>query len=358
LATANRALQEEVGERQQAEETLRESEERYRRLVELAFEAIVIHSQGRLVHVNPQAVKLLGGTGPEEFIGKPIRDFVHPDYWNTTQERVRQVGEEGRDAPLVEQKLIRLDGTSVEVEAASVPIRYQGQPAIQSVIHDISLRKRTETERERERARIAQNLHDSLGHNLGYLHLKLDELAGSNALAGNEEVRRTLAQMRDVANEGYELVRGMLAASLSSYSADLATALLVRARSAGQRGDFEVQLTSQGQARSLSPVVQQQLLYLMQEALNNVEKHAGAGQVTINLAWEEDALTVSLSDDGVGIDPAGIRDGLHFGLAIMQERAQEIDGRLTLTSRPDTGTELVLRLPVPSTSQPASRDEP
>jgi PAS domain S-box-containing protein len=354
LAMANRALQNEIAERKQTEETRRESEERYRRLVELAFEAIVIHSQGKLVYVNPQAARLMGGVSPEEFIGKAIRNFVHPDYWDMVQSRVQQVGEDGKGVPLVEERFIRLDGTGIDVEIASVPITYRGQPAVQTVIHDISARKRAETERERERARIARNLHDSLGHNLGYLHLKLDELAGDSALGEPGEVGRTLAQMRDVANEAYELVRGMLAASLPSNSADLATALLVQARSVGQRGRFEVQLISQGQPRPLSPVVQQQLLYLLQEALNNVEKHAEAGQVNINLAWGEDALTVSLSDDGQGFDPGSIRSDSHFGLAIMQERAQEINGQLTLTSCPDMGTELVLRLPVPPASLSAT----
>jgi PAS domain S-box-containing protein len=355
LAATNRALRTEIAERVQAQETLRDSEERYRRLVELAFEAIAIHSQGTLVYVNPQAVKLLGGASPEEFIGKPIRDFVHPDYWNLAQARVQQVGEEGKGVPLVEETLIRLDGTSVEVEAASVPIMYQGRSAVQSVIHDISPRKRAEAERERERARIARNLHDSLGHSLGYLHLKLDQLTSEDAVSKREAVRQELVQMRDVANQAYELVRGMLAALLPSNASDLTTALLVQARSVCGRAGIEVQVNSEGQPRRLSPIVQQQLVYLFREALVNVEKHAKARQVDINLAWGEDTLTLSLSDDGQGFDPEQVGAGGHFGLAIMQERAQEINGQLALNSRPDSGTELVLRLPLEGRSQSARR---
>jgi PAS domain S-box-containing protein len=352
LATANRALRTEIAERKQAEETLRDSEERYRRLVELAFEAVAIHSQGRVVYVNPQAVELLAGTSPEDFIGKPIRDFVHPDYWDMAQARVQQVGEEGKGVPLVEERLVRLDGTSVEVEVTSVPIAYRGQPAVQSVVRDVSQRKRAEAERERERARLARHLHDTLGHSLGYLHLKLDQLAGEDALGANEEVRGELAHMRDVANEAYEVVRGMLAASLPSNATDLTTAVLVQARSIGQRGKFKVQLSSEGQPQPLSPIVQQQLLYLVQEALVNVERHADAGQVDIKLAWGGDSLTVSLSDDGKGFDPEGVRSDRHYGLAIMHERAREMNGQLTLNSCPDRGTDLVLRLPLLTASQP------
>jgi PAS domain S-box-containing protein len=355
LATANQALRTEIADREEAEETLRESEERYRRLVELAFEGVAIHSQGRVVYVNPQAVKLMGGVSPEDFIGKPIRDFVHPDYWDAVQGRVRQVGEEGVGVPLVEEKLIRLDGTSVDVVVASVPIAYLGRPAVQSVIHDISPRKRAEAERERERARIARNLHDSLGHSLGYLHLKLDQLTSQDGLGQRKAVRQELVQMRDVANQAYELVRGMLAALLPSNASDLTTALLVQARSVCGRAGIKVQVNSEGQPRRLSPIVQQQLVYLFQEALVNVEKHANARQVDVNLAWGEDNLTLSLSDDGRGFDPEEVRADGHFGLAIMQERAQEIDGQLSLSSCPDSGTELVLRLPLEAASQSARR---
>jgi len=266
---------------------------------------------------------------------------------------VQQVGEEGKGAPLVEEKFIRLDGTSVDVEVASVPITYQGRPAVQSVIPDISPRRQAQAEREQERARIARNLHDSLGHSLGYLHLKLDELAGARALSDNLEARRALVHMRDVANEAYELVRGMLAALLPSNATDLATALLIQARSVGERGNFKVQVTSEGQPCPLSPIVQQQLLYLLEEALVNVEKHADAQLVDIDLVWGQDALTISLSDDGVGFDPQGISSEGHFGLAIMHERAREINGRLTLASCPTAGTQLVLRLPLEAAVQSA-----
>ncbi len=355
LTRVNAELMHEIGQRKQTEKTLRESEERYRRLVELAFEAIAIHSRGKFVYVNPPAVKLLGGVSSPELIGKPIRDFIHPDDWDMVQTRVQQVGQEGKGVPLVEEKFIRLDGTVVDVEVASVPISYQGQPAVQTVIHDISARRRAEAERERERARIARNLHDSLGHNLGYLHLKLDQLAGSDALGEMTGLRGELAQMREVANAAYETVRGMLAASLPSYSSDLAAALLVQARSVGQRGGFQVQLTSEGQPRTLPPIVQQQLLYLFQEALINVEKHANAHQVDISLVWSEDALTITLSDDGCGFETGTPRRDTHFGLAIMQERAQEISGQLSITSYPDIGTELTLRLPLAPASQSSAR---
>jgi len=274
---------------------------------------------------------------------------------------MKQIKKTGKPVS-VEHEHYDLNGDRRVYEIHAHPIFDEEGKIIQIIEYtlDVTERKRmeealrtaqAETERERERARIARNLHDSLGHSLGYLHLKLDELAGSRALSENLEVRQELAQMRDVTNEAYEVVRGMLAASLPNTSTELATALLVKARSIGHRGDFKVQLASEGQPRPLCPVVQQQLLYLFQEALVNVEKHADAKSVDINLVWGEDTLTVNLSDDGKGFDPERIKSEGHFGLAIMQERAREINGQLTLTSGPDSGTLVVLRLPLDAVSQ-------
>jgi PAS domain S-box-containing protein len=346
LTLVNAELIAETAQHKRTAETLQESEERYRRLVELSFEAIAIHRQGKLVYINRAGARLLGAKSSEELIGQPIREFVHPDYWDLVQTRLQQVKEDARGVPLAEEKFIRVDGTAVEVEVASIPIFYEGQPAVQTVIHDISARRQAEAERQRERARIARNLHDSLGHSLGYLHLKLDQLTGSDELGEAVGPGQELAQMRDVANEAYELVRGMLAASMPSTTMDLATALLVRARAVGQRGNFRVQLRSEGESHPLPPIVQQQILYLFQEALFNVEMHANARTVDINLLWGEDDLTVELTDDGCGFEAGALEAGEHYGLRIMQERAREMKGQLTLTSRPGRGAQVILRLPL------------
>ncbi len=153
--------------------------------------------------------------------------------------------------------------------------------------------------------------------------------------------------MRDVANEAYELVRNMLAAARPSNSANLATVLLSQARLAGQRAQFEVNLTAESQTHSLPPVIQQQVLYIFQEALSNVERHAQAQQVDIDVAWTEDTLLIKLTDDGCGFATDTPRGDGHYGLAIMQERAEEIQGVLSITSRPGAGTSIILQLPVP-----------
>ncbi|MEG5234610.1 EAL domain-containing protein [Microcoleus sp. AT9b-C3] len=140
-------------ERQQAEKdrcelivSLKESEERYRRLVELSPEAIAVHSEGKIAYINAAGAKLLGANSPEALIGFPVLHFVHPNYVETARERIRLVEKENKPLDLAEQKLMRLDGQIIDVEVAGIPATYQGSTAAQIIIRDVTERKRVERE--------------------------------------------------------------------------------------------------------------------------------------------------------------------------------------------------------------------
>ena len=130
--------------REKMREELRDSEARYRSLVELSPDAVVVHSGGEVVYVNAAGVKLYGASSPAEIIGKNPLDFVHPDYREAVQARMAGHVEKGGPAPLMEQKYIRADGSIIDVEVSGVPINYDGKPAAQVVIRDITGRKRVE----------------------------------------------------------------------------------------------------------------------------------------------------------------------------------------------------------------------
>jgi PAS domain S-box-containing protein len=129
-----------VTEQVRAEDALRDSEERYRRLVDLSPDAILVHRDGVFVFANPAAARMLGAEDPSELVGLPILQIVHPDYRELVRERV-QGGREGRIAPLVEEQFVRLDGNIVDVEVAGIPFVYEGSTAGQIVVRDISERK-------------------------------------------------------------------------------------------------------------------------------------------------------------------------------------------------------------------------
>jgi len=135
---------EEAVEQKRVDEELRESEERYRKLVEFSPNAIAIHSEGNIVFSNTAGVKLLGAQNPEQLIGKPLMDFVHPDYREIAGERIQLMTEKGKNVSPIEQKFIKLDGSVIDVEVISMPFAYHGKPGIQVIIRDITDHKMAE----------------------------------------------------------------------------------------------------------------------------------------------------------------------------------------------------------------------
>src|SRR5882724_1922996 len=140
--TGIRGVIRDVTEQKLAEAALKESEGRYRRLVEMSPEAIIVHSQGVFVYVNPAAQRLWGASSPEELIGKSIFDVVHPDSHDIVRRRMREVEELGSSTTLNEQKHIKLNGEVIDVEVTGMPFLFRGQPAVQAVIRDVTDRRR------------------------------------------------------------------------------------------------------------------------------------------------------------------------------------------------------------------------
>ncbi len=132
-------------ERTQTLETLRQSEERFRRLVQLSPETIAVFKRGNLVYVNPAGVKLLGAASSDELVGSSLLDHVHPTSQAIVQEQIGQIQVgQAADRP-IEVKIVRLDGQVIDAEARATPVTYDGHAAVQVVISDISERKRAET---------------------------------------------------------------------------------------------------------------------------------------------------------------------------------------------------------------------
>lgn len=143
---------------------LRESEERYRQLVELSPDVIAVHNEDRILFINKVGANLVGADSPEEIIGLPIKNFIHPDYEENVRERVKQLQITGK-APPDQEKIIRLDGTSVDVEITGALLNYQGEPVIQVVIRDITERKKTEAEMARlGRLNLIGQMAAGIGH--------------------------------------------------------------------------------------------------------------------------------------------------------------------------------------------------
>lgn len=145
----NAELNQQVAQLKTAEQTLQQSEnarheveERYERLTDI-FDSVTIHKDLNIVFANPAAARLLGAQQPDQLIGQSLLTFVPPADAADIQNRMLRLEKGGR-IPLVEQKLVKTDGSEVIVETSSVIFSYNGKTAIQTVARDITERKRQE----------------------------------------------------------------------------------------------------------------------------------------------------------------------------------------------------------------------
>jgi PAS domain S-box-containing protein len=136
-------LLEDITEKKRTEKTLQESEERYRQLVDISPDAVILHQDRKIIFMNPAALNLLGASHSDEFIGKNILDFIHPDFRDVVRKNIEK-DLIGSTSPPIELHMLRVDGTSVIVEGRGVKTSIDGKPAIQVAIRDITERKRAE----------------------------------------------------------------------------------------------------------------------------------------------------------------------------------------------------------------------
>jgi diguanylate cyclase (GGDEF)-like protein/PAS domain S-box-containing protein len=130
-----------ITERNRTETALKESEERFRTLIEWSPEPVLVIRGGKLRYANPAALAMFGAKSGEDLIGKPFLELVHPDFHQVVLDRIKKISEGGTAAPMLEEKFLRLDGTPLDVEVQSTAIVYDGEPAIQAAIRDITARK-------------------------------------------------------------------------------------------------------------------------------------------------------------------------------------------------------------------------
>ncbi len=206
-----------------------------------------------------------------------------------------------------------------------------------------------------ERERIAREMHDSLAQVLGVTHLRLRSLGGRPELRETPIVTTELAELADLAEEAYRDVREAILGLRESSRPDhgLLESLEVYLEKFSHQAGIAARLEDQTEDRPiLSPRSEVQVIRVIQEALTNVRKHAGASTAVVRVTGDDEATTFVVEDDGRGFDLGGAllgRDG--FGLHTMRERMELIGGTLTIDSAPGAGTRVIAA--VPSMLQPA-----
>lgn len=201
----------------------------------------------------------------------------------------------------------------------------------------------------KERNRLARELHDAVTQTIFSM-----TLIARSALMLQErdpkQVRDKLLQLQELAQGALQEMRTLIY-QLRTFSVaedGLYPVLRKFVDGVGERNNLQIDLDAPPVAPLLlTPIQQQEIYRIIQEAVNNVVKHAQADSVVIRLAESDATVVVTIADDGVGFDPALIEDQqAHIGLGSMRERAEELGGTLEIDARPGAGTEIRVSIPM------------
>lgn len=196
-----------------------------------------------------------------------------------------------------------------------------------------------------ERSLIAQELHDSIAQSLAFMKIQIQLLRDALKREDASAVDQVIGELDAGVRESYNDVRELLTHFRTRSDAQaIEPALRSTLKKFEHQTGMPVRLDIDGNGPPLQPDVQVQVLHIVQEALTNIRKHAGARQVVLKLQRSPD-WRVEVIDDGCGFAHVPATDEAHFGLRIMSERAQRIGARIDVQSIPDEGTRVVLTLP-------------
>jgi signal transduction histidine kinase len=233
------------------------------------------------------------------------------------------------------------DGRIISIFADQAAIAIENARLYQQVRHLAALE---------ERDRLGRELHDRLAQELGYLNLKASSTA--ELLSGGQiaQAQASLLEMKQIARDTYTDVREAIFSLRTPASLELGLLPTLREYLAEYRVRYGVdaRLVVDESPPGFPADMGIQLLRIIQEALTNVRKHAGASKAWVHFEWNGDLVRISVEDDGRGFDPAQVtgKGRQYFGLQIMRERAESVGGDLELDSRPGQGTRVVIRVPL------------
>ncbi|MBC8447959.1 MAG: PAS domain S-box protein [Chloroflexi bacterium] len=356
LVQANEQLEQVIEKRQRAAEALRESQERFRNLFEhvplCIFEVDLTQTPPTILQASRQAEQVYGWSS-EEFVSAPIDRIIPPE---ATPKLARMVEAVRAGSPItVESVNLRRDGSAFPVRISAASERNSGLSRVILTVEDITMEKERRSEEEaivEERRRIAREIHDGLAQDLGALRLRTRlwyDLIGQNPA----QMRAELDAMRELLSENIREVRRSVFALRPVALDELGfyPALNRFLDEFGEQHQLRIDLRTSGPEERLLPHLEPVLFRIVQEALNNVGKHAHAGKVSVELHLEAaDEVSLRIRDNGRGFDTVdldqAVREG-HLGLKQMRERVVDLKGTFELRSQPGSGTEIRVVLPMP-----------
>lgn len=356
-----------ITRRKLAEDALRESEAKYRNLVERARDGIVIFHREKLAYVNPYFAELTGYQ-VGELAGRSATVIIPPELQAPLRQRYRRRLKGKNEPTIYESQLMHRDGRRIDVEFNIGVIQYQGEPANLTIVRDITERKRMEKERiqaekklrylssrllrsqESERKRLSTELHDELGQSLALLKHMLRSKNKSRPGASPSPVTstdETITFVDQIIENLRRISKDLSPAILEDLG--LTAALQWALNSFSRKHGIETYTQMADIDNLYSDEIKVNIYRIIQESLSNIGKHARAEHVSVSIHREKGRVSFTVEDDGRGFELGRIKQGnltgSGMGLDIMSQRARMIGGSLKIESAPGKGTRIRLHVP-------------
>ena len=356
-----------ITERKRAEHLLRQSEERYRRLIAISPYAIVVIRGDRILFANDQAIKLFGAVKANEILGRSVMDLFHPDYHPAIQERIHELVEGRAQVPMIEEKIITMSGKSVDAEVSAARFIDEEGPAILVMLRDISERKRLQdqlrkTERIAELGTVASGMAHEIGTPmnviLGRAEYLMDRVAEEPIKKGLQTIITQVERITRVMNQLLSFARRKApergALDLKQVVED--SLEMFQERLARSRVQVELLLTDPcplvlADADQMSQV-------MINLVMNAVHAMPDGGMLRVGLAPESQMVRLTIADSGHGIPREAIKKifdpffttkefgkGTGLGLTVVKGIIEEHQGSIAVESQEGKGTTFTILLP-------------
>ena len=365
----------EIAERLAAQESLRQSEERFRSaFYQSPVGAVIVDHNFRFQQVNPTYCRIVGYTA-EELSSMSVEDVVHPEDLAKGMEESKRFFTGEIDGFRLEERNIRKDGAVIWIDLSVNLIQELGRLPryFLAIIQDITARKQAElnlreseqklrvltsqilTAEETERRRIATELHDGLGQSLMLLKFKLSAFI-DKACPSKDDFSRDHDILFNYLDEVIEIIRRLSRDLSISVLEELGLSSALRYLLGEFSKHFNLALSSikiDNIDQLFSAATQINIYRIFQESLTNIARHAQARSISVAIEHRDDYVIFSVQDDGKGFDVNEVADLKHpersIGLTAMQERARIAGGSLDVWSRGGSGTRVTFMIPIDET---------
>lgn len=381
-----------ITENKLTEQRIRESEQRYKNLMDLLPDSVILLSENTIILENKSARKLFLANVFSELTGRNILDFIQLDSVKRFQEKIKLVETLKMPIPPVESKIVRQDGKIIEIQVSASFIQYNSQPSIVCVIRDISEIKKTE-ELQKKMEESEFKLNESLNYNIlkteFFSNISHDLKTPLNVIISalklmedqnkslNVECEKLIKYHKIIYSNCYRLLRLVnnlidltkidtnflepVYQNINLVEVVEETALSIVSYTKSRNIEFIFDTTHE----EIFMLVDIEFLerILLNLLSNAVKFSKSGGTIKVNIKKEDHFVTIIVSDTGVGIPPEMLnsiferfkqadrnflsrQNGSGIGLALVKSLVELLNGQIFVKSKVNEGSDFIVRLPI------------